>query len=300
MERDREAVLSAQRGPFPAAFAAGDEHGRTCLMTLVHHQEIKIEMELEKGTVDVVYGDVDAARWLEIKKLVQCAKDVVVAAKLLQPMEILSRCALIKINGSWNPAAKILSTVPMVEDQLRVITSLCNHSLAMLTKHQRERESCLDLHEFEPKTAEVIRDAVERAIDGARGCSFEKPVQIEMPGRASAALRGRVGGSRDKTSNHPIPIDVVGTLHGFNFHEKKRVLLVDVMGDGLREINFCVEQIGQDAENSTAMQLDLMKIAQILMKSQGMKHRMKPRRIRVHETRSSRGAPEWTFVRFLD
>lgn len=275
----------------PSSFARGDPPDCTCIISLVHLQELELQVATDGGPPDVLSGHLAAARWSEINLVPATLRRALSTAGVIDAETLIDRTALIRIGAKWNPAVRVLVRGALDDDAFAKVWSTCEAVLSSLTQNAQDRRN-LKIDNLDPVAQAAVRESVEAALEHARGCSFDRPLIVQAPHGPASQLRGKLGRRRDKSNHAPKPVDLTGRIGGFMHFAKANYFVLQPTDDPGVRVDFLNEQLRAESEPGSLTTLSLVELAR--MNACGTSCT-----IRIHQTQDAQGRAVYTFVRML-
>lgn len=277
--------------PMPMCLERGDPPDCTCILTLVHMQKLEMTVDADGDVPTVLSGQPDEAHWDAIRMVPATLRQALSTADVIDAESLVDRTALVCIDGKWNPAVRILVRGDVDHHRVTRIWSVSEAVMSALTQSAQMRQN-LKIDNLHPIEEAAVRQSVEAAIEGSRGCSFEVPLVVLGRDGSQLHLRGKLGRKRDKSDHAPKPLDLNGRIGGYtHFAKDNYFTLHPGEGPNLR-IDFAVEQLRAESAQPSPTTFTLVELARI--NESGVICT-----IRAHRTLDARGRAVYTFARWL-
>jgi hypothetical protein len=275
----------------PASFARGDPAGSCCIFSLVHRQELDLQVQTDGALPDVLTGHLGAARWLELNLISATLRHALATANVIDAEALTDRTALVRLGAKWSPALRILAHNAFDEQTLSRAWAVCEAVLSSITKSAQERRN-LHVGCIDPAGQAAVREAVESAVERSRGCNFAHPLLVQGAQGLALELKGKLGRKRDKSDHAAKPIDLAGHIGGFMRMERENYIVLQPPEGPKVRIDFLEEQLRAEGAAGSDAALSLVELAR--MNAQHVTCT-----IRVHQTKDAQGRAVYTFVRML-
>lgn len=275
----------------PLSFARGDPNGSTCIISLVHLQELELEVADDGATPDVLSGHLAAARWTEIALVAATLRNAFSTAGVVDAELLSEREALLRIGAKWNPAVRLLLRSELSEDALEKVYGVCQAVMSALTQDAQTRGN-LKIDGLDTVAQAAVRESVEAALENARGCSFKTPLIAQGPSGPASELNGKLGRPRDRSNHAPQVANKTGRIGGLMHLGNANFFVLQVAEGSQVRINFSDDQLRAESEAATAFKISLVELAR-------MNEKGSPCAVRVHETKDAKGQSAYTFARWL-
>lgn len=275
----------------PPSFARGDPSGCTCIISVVHQQELELEVADDGASPDVLSGHLAAARWSEITLVPATLRNALSTAGVVDAEMLIERMALVRIGAKWNPAVRLLLRGELNDDALEKVWSICQAVLAALTQDAHARGN-LKIDGLDAVAQAAVRESVEAALEHARGCSFDTPLIVQGPSGPASRLCGKLGRPRDRSNHAQQVADKTGRIGGLMHLAKANFFVLQVAEGPPVHVDFSDQYLRAESEPANAFNISLVELARMNEKGSLCA-------VRVHETKDAKGRSVYTFARWL-